>query len=238
MFFGPKGQLQIHVDIHSHLIPGVDDGVKSLNQSIEIIRQFQELGYSKLVTTPHISESYHPNTPTVLWSKFLLVQEEIKKLGIEMEIELGAEYLVDSSFLELLKNDGEILSWSGFVLIETSFTNFPLIFDEVVFELESKGLTPVLAHPERYEYWFGNTNKVTEVRERGVKMQVTASSLVGYYGPIPKKMAKTLLKESLVDFIGSDIHRFAQMHDLEKALGSRVLRNLDRKQLMNESLLG
>ena len=237
MFFGPKGHLKLGVDVHSHLIPEVDDGVKTLEQSIEIILAFKALGYTKLVTTPHISEAYYPNSIDTLRSGFVVVKEELDKQGIKMEIELGAEYLVDPSFLQLLKDDGDVLSWNGFILIETPFTNFPLIFEEVIFELMSRGLTPVLAHPERYEYWFGNIRRVKEMRDRGVKMQVTASSLVGYYGSAQKKMAKVLLKESLVDFIGSDMHRYDQLDYLEKGLSSRYLRNLDSTRLLNHSLL-
>lgn len=236
MIFGPKSQLRLVTDIHSHLIPGVDDGVKTMAQSVEIIKKFQTLGYSKLVTTPHISETYYPNSPDILRSKFRLLKNELDNLGIDMELDLGAEYLVDATFLKELKTGGDVLSWSGFVLIETPFTNFPMIFDEVIFEIETRGLTPVLAHPERYEYWFGHTGRVKELRERGVKMQVTAGSLAGYYGPVQKKMAKSLIRESLVDFIGSDMHRIDQMGYLEKGLRSKDLRKLDSQQLMNRKL--
>ncbi|MCP4456433.1 MAG: capsular biosynthesis protein [Cytophagales bacterium] len=237
MFFGTKDQLFLRADIHSHLIPGVDDGVKTLEQSIEIIREFQKLGYSKLITTPHISESHYPNYPDTLRKGVLIVMEELSKQGINMEIELGAEYMADGAFLKLLKEDGDLLSWQGYVLVETGFSNYPLIFDEIIFEIKAKGLHPVLAHPERYGYWFGNTKSIKNLRERGVKMQVTASSFVGYYGSDQKKMAKSLLKESLIDFIGSDMHSYDQMEYLKRGLASQYLRKLDLEKLLNESLL-
>ena len=228
--------MRLDTDIHSHLIPGVDDGTKTMEQSIEIVREFQSLGYSKLITTPHISEAHYPNSPDILRSKFQLLKQELDNLEIKMELDLGAEYQIDSTFLRELKAGGDVLSWSGFLLMETPFTSFPLIFDEVIFEIKSRGLTPVLAHPERYEYWFGNTCRIKEVRDQGVKMQVTASSLSGYYGPAQKTMAKSLIKESLVDFIGSDLHRIDQMAYLEKGLGSKHLRKLDSQQLLNKNL--
>lgn len=230
--------MKLGVDIHSHLIPEVDDGVKTLEQSIEIILAFKALGYTKLVTTPHISEAHYPNTAQTLREGFGLVKKELKAKSIKMEMELGAEYMADPSFLQLLKEDGPLLSWGGFVLIETPFTNFPLLFDEIIFELMAKGLTPVLAHPERYEYWFGDVLRMKKMRERGVRMQITASSLAGYYGVAQKKMAKAFLKESLVDFIGSDMHRYDQLVYLKKGLSSRYLRNLDAMKLLNHSLLG
>ena len=236
MFFGSTGQLQLDTDLHSHLIPGVDDGVKTIEQSIEIIKKFQALGYSKLITTPHISELYYPNSPDILRPKFQFLKNELDDLEIEIELELGAEYLVDAAFLNELKVGGDLLSWNGFVLIETPFTNFPLIFDQVIFEIETRGLTAVLAHPERYEYSFGNTNRIKELRERGVKMQVTAGSLAGYYGSAQKKMAKSLIRESLVDFIGSDLHRMDQIGYFEKGLRSKCLRNLDSQRLLNRKL--
>jgi len=236
MFFGLKEPLKLRTDIHSHLIPGVDDGVKTLEQSIEIIRIFQELGYSKLITTPHISEQYYPNTPDELRKRLKAVRTELVKQNIPMEIELGAEYMVDAAFLKTLKEKGDLLSWQGYLLIETPFTIAPLIFDEVIFEIQSLGLHPVLAHPERYEYFHGSTKEIKKLREKGVRMQVTASSFVGYYGKVQEKVAKALLKESLIDFIGSDMHKYDQMAYLTKGLTSRKLGDSDSEQFLNHSL--
>jgi len=236
MFFGSKMPLKLRTDIHSHLIPDVDDGVKTLEQSIEIIRIFQELGYSKLITTPHISDQYYPNTPGELRERLKEVKSELVRQNIPMEIELGAEYMVDGAFLKTLKSKGDLLSWQGYLLIETPFTLAPLIFDEVIFEIQALGLHPVLAHPERYEYFHGSTEEIKKLREKGVRMQVTASSFVGYYGKTQEKVAKNLLEESLIDFIGSDMHKHDQMSDLKKGLTCRKLRNSDSEQFLNHSL--
>jgi len=236
MFFRSKGRLKLGVDIHSHLIPGVDDGVKTLEQSMEIIQGFQSLGYTKVITTPHVSERY-PNSSDILKSGLTLVKNELRNLQIDVEIELGAEYMVDATFLRAIKEGDDLLSWHGYILIETPFTTSPFIFDEVIFELQSKGLSPVLAHPERYEYLFGNVEAIKKMRDKGVRMQVSASSFVGYYGPEPKKMAKLILRESLIDFIGSDMHKFDQVDFLERGLGSKYLRQMDSTKLLNLKLL-
>lgn len=236
MLFGSESRLKLGVDIHSHLIPGVDDGVRTLAQSVEIIRSFQSLGYKKLITTPHISE-YYPNTADTLREGLKSVKAELKNIQLDIEIELGAEYMVDGKFLNMVKEQADLLSWHGYILIETPFTTSPFIFDEVIFELQTRGLHPVLAHPERYEYFFGNVEAIRRIRDKGVRMQVSASSFAGYYGPEQKKMARQILRESLIDFIGSDMHMFGQMEFLKRGLKSRYLRKMDASKLLNHSLI-
>jgi protein-tyrosine phosphatase len=236
MFFRPKGQIALQTDIHSHLIPGVDDGVKSIEESIEIILSFQKLGYQRLITTPHISESYYPNSVQKLKESFQEVVEELERRNIQMEIGLGAEYMVDGMLLSALKNKEELLTWNGYILIETSFQALPWILDEILFELQARKLVPILAHPERYPYFFEDHVKLEEMRNRGVKLQVNIGSLEGQYGPVPKKLARKLLSNGWVDFLGSDVHRIEHMKSLEKGLRSRTLNQLKGDVFLNNRL--
>ncbi len=237
MLFRSSGQLQLGVDLHSHLVPGVDDGVKTLEEALDLIRVFQRLGYKKLITTPHISENYYPNSVDFLKAHFDELVHALKKENLPVELQLGAEYMVDGRLLHALKNKEELLCWGGYLLIETSFQSLPLFVDEVLFEIQSRGLIPVLAHPERYAYFFGKTDKLINMRERGVKMQLTAGSLAGYYGKEEKKMAKLLLDKGAVDFIGSDVHGARHMAYLEKGLRSPRLKKHSKAEFLNRTLL-
>ena len=236
MFFRPKGHLQLNTDIHSHLIPGVDDGVSSVQESIEIIKAFRELGYTKLITTPHISESYYPNSVQKLRESFTPLKEALKEENIGVEVQLAAEYMVDGMLLKTLKNNDELLSWDGYLLIETSFRAMPWIFDEVLFEIQSRKLVPVLAHPERYPYFFENQDKLEELRNRGVKFQVTAGSFAGQYGRVEKNLAKKFLKSGWVDFVGSDVHKIDHIKLLKLGLGSRTLCRRRTDEFLNDRL--
>ncbi len=226
-WFSRKKQVDIKVDIHSHLLPGIDDGVKSFEEALQIIEHLKKLGYQKLITTPHIYQDYYPNTPVIIREKLDTLKLELAKAEIDMEVEAAAEYYVDGAFIDLLKNGDEILCFgrNNYVLIETSFQNKPIILDEAVFELKARNFTPILAHPERYEYIDNKLTLLQDLHEKGVKLQVSLPSLKGYYGPEPKRIATNLLKKQMVDFLGSDLHRKGQLEGLGDALKTKILDN-------------
>ncbi|MFT6865773.1 MAG: protein-tyrosine phosphatase [Cyclobacteriaceae bacterium] len=229
-----RKKLNLTVDIHSHLLPGLDDGVKSFDESIEILQNLQSFGYKKVITTPHIYPEVYPNTPAGIAERFDILSKKIKTYGISIELEFAAEYQMDSLFLETIKSDAQLLSFGeGYVLFETSFYSKPLIFNEVIFELQSKGYTPVFAHPERYHYLEKDLSWLRSLHSQGVKLQVNLPSLVGAYGDGPKKTANRLLDASMVSFLGSDIHRANQVGVLRQALQQKIKENV----LLNNSLL-
>ena len=131
--------------------------------------------------------------------------------------------MVDEGLLRTLKSKDELLSWNGYLLVETSFHSFPLIFEEILFEIQSRNLIPVYAHPERYPYYFEKTDQLIDLKARGILLQVNAGSISGYYGSAARKMARNLLKSGLVDFIGSDAHGDNHMIELNKCLRNRAL---------------
>lgn len=145
--------------------------------------------------------------------------------------------MIDEHFLEHILKKEELLSWNDHLLVESSFVNYPMILDETIFEIQQKGLIPVYAHPERYPYFFESIEKLQELKNRGVQLQINASSLVGHYGPAAKKMAQTLLKKGFVDFIGSDTHRIDHIKNLEKALRSKSLKDFQSFDFHNNELL-
>lgn len=237
MFFTSRKSLDLKVDIHSHLIPAVDDGAKSLEDAIELITLFDQLGYQKLITTPHISESYYPNSTATLRESFEKLQSALSESKFQVEIHLGAEYMVDEHFLKEILPAGDLLSWQGHLLIESSFLNYPMILDETIFEIQSKDLIPVYAHPERYPYFSGEWDKLQELKNKGVHLQVNAGSFIGHYGKGARRMAEELLKKGWIDFIGSDAHHPNHLKNLKTALSSKSLRNCSSGDFRNDQLV-
>lgn len=226
------------VDIHSHLIPAIDDGVETLDDSIELLRRLAEMGYKKIVTTPHIHPNY-PNTNNDILSGLKLVKEQLVIANIDIEIEAAAEYFVDDVFMKQIKDGNEILSFGpNYVLVESSFLNKPLYFESCLFELQSKGYQPVLAHPERYRFLEGELDWLFQLKEMEILFQVTIGSFVGYYGQMPQKISKALSDKNMVDFLGSDIHGLRNLEFLEKGLRQKQVEKLCKSsQLRNKTLI-
>lgn len=237
-WFSKKPKLTPEVDIHSHLIPGIDDGSKSLEDSLNMIRELSAIGYKKIVTTPHIHPNYL-NEPEVIKSGLKEVAKAIQEEGIEVEIECAAEYYVDEVFFSQVKAGAEILTFgNNYVLVESSFYNKPMLFESCLFELKAKGYQPVLAHPERYNFLEGKLDWLEQLKQMEIDFQVTTGSFGGYYGTQPQKIAKMLAKRDMIDFLGSDLHRNNQLSAHVLGLQSKEVEKLCKsRQLKNFSLL-
>jgi len=231
--FKPTIVNPIRVDIHSHLLPGIDDGVKTLKESIAIIKYFNTLGYHKLITTPHIFSDLYPNTTEIIQEKLSIVQNELQKERIDIVIEASAEYYLDMEFLRLIE-DEELLPFSGnYILFETPCTSKLMILDVAIESIIRKGYIPVLAHPERYHYLYSdNLERYKELKRMGVLFQVNLKSLQSHSKSM-KKMALQLITAGLVDFIGSDVHRMRDVLIVEKVLKSKEYRTI----IKNNNLL-
>ena len=201
------------VDYHSHILPGVDDGVRSCEDSKKILKEYSRLGVRKVYLTPHVMEDV-PNTPEQLKQRF----EELKAFleGSEYpELHLASENMLDGLFSERLER-GELLPLEGqTVLVETSYYNPPYNMEDLIFSLKSSGYTPLLAHPERYRYM--EKSDFLHWRNIGVQFQMNLSSLVGFYGDSARKNAEMLLKENMYDYIGTDLHRYRVLEMYEGA---------------------
>lgn len=221
-------------DMHSHLIPGIDDGSQSLEQSIEIIRAFKNLGYQKIITTPHIMCDYYKNTPEIILSGLEKLRAELTRLNISIEIEAAAEYNLDDG-LEKIIDDKQLLTFSNnHVLFELPFMQEPQNFQEIVFKLQTQGYKPILAHPERYSYWHKNFEKYEELKAKGILLQVNLLSLTGHYSPEVKKIAERMVDADLVDLVGTDCHKIEHLAILEKHANSKYFNLLaNNNQLMN-----
>lgn len=225
------------IDLHSHLLPGIDDGVRTIEESLIIIKKFKSMGYTKLITTPHIISDSYPNTKEIIQEKLFEVQKALKKEQIDIIIEAGAEHYVDMEFLELIEKDEVVPFFNNYLLFETSYTSKPFILEQAIFDLQAKGYIPVLAHPERYRYMHGNINAYKELKTLGVLFQLNVKSLKHTSTPF-YKMAIKLINSGLIDFIGSDAHRMRDLVDLEEIVKRNVYKSIfDKNKILNMSEL-
>lgn len=226
------------VDMHSHLIPGIDDGSQSMDESIAMLAKFESFGYKKIITTPHIMNDYYRNTPEIILSGLKDVREEMKKHNLKIEIDAAAEYYFDETLLSRLKNKEELLTFGdNHVLFEFSFHSEPNQIDHLFFEFITQGYKPVLAHFERYGFLLGSVDKAAEWREKGINIQMNFNSLSGHYGPEVQKQAQLLVDEKLIDFVATDCHRMDHLMILEDNLVSPYIHKLGELPLKNKDLL-
>ncbi len=202
----PVDMQVLFADVHSHLIPGIDDGAQNMQQSIELISELKAMGYQKIITTPHIMYDYYKNSSKIILDGLKTLKSELKKQSIDIEVEAASEYYLDEHFMSLLEKD-DILTFSeNMVLFELSFINEPKLLHKAIFEMQVKGYRPVLAHVERYPYWHVNYDHFHALKDKGVLFQLNTNSLTEHYGPGVKKAAEYMVEQKMYDFVGSDCH--------------------------------
>lgn len=227
----------IGVDMHSHLIPAIDDGSKSMEQTLVMLAKFESMGFRKVITTPHIISDTYKNTPEIILSGLNAVREAATNLGLTIEIEAAAEYYYDETLLQKLKDGEELLTFGDkMLLFEFSFHSEPVRTEELFFELKTRGYKPVLAHFERYLYFLGKPEIANSLRENGVLIQLNLNSLSGHYGPEIKKQAEALIDNGWVDFVGTDCHRIEHLMLLESNLSNAYMHKLESLTLQNQFL--
>lgn len=225
------------VDLHSHLIPGIDDGSKDMETSIALIEELIALGYTKLITTPHISDLF-PNTKETILDGFDEMVEEVKRRELDIILDVGAEYYVNEHFFQLLERE-EILSFGAkqYVLIEFSYFTPPQDLDNTVYEITRRGYAPILAHPERYLYWHDDFDVYQEMREMGVLLQLNLNSINGYYGEGIQLVAERMIKQGMVDCVGSDTHHKTHIAGLKKSLAESLYKKIFKyNKILNDTL--
>ncbi len=226
-----------NTDMHSHFLPGVDDGARTMDESLAMLRKMQEFGYQKCILTPHIKMGTYPNAESDLQLRFLELTQAMKTAGLTIQVELAAEYYLDDHFLNRLENT-PLLTFGPqrYVLVEFSFVNPPVFEIETFQQIIDKGYTPILAHFERYVYFHGSIASAETYRAMGVNIQLNLNSLTGHYGPDVKKQAERMLDQFTVDFVGTDAHRMDHLVLLENHLSSPYLAQLNERLLKNQSL--
>jgi len=236
----PKVQTASHlkVDLHSHLIPGIDDGSQSMEESMKLIRGLSELGYQKMITTPHIMSDAYRNDAEIIYAGLDRIRAEVAKENIPVEIEAAAEYYLDDGFYQELKKDRVLTFGERYLLFETSYYSKPLQLEDMIFTIGTAGYQPVMAHPERYRYIKDPESEYGRLKELGVMFQINLNSLGGHYGKQAKNLAEFLVDAGMVDFLGSDLHHMKQLQSLEKILSQDgYLKIFEKNEIQNNTLL-
>jgi protein-tyrosine phosphatase len=228
----------IFVDMHSHLIPNIDDGSKSLDESVELVQKLKTLGYKKLITSPHIIGDLYKNTPEIILSGLTELKKRLAADNINIEIEAAAEYYLDEWFIEKLNNGEKLMTFgNNYVLFETSFMNEPAHLHQAIFLMRTLGYTPVLAHPERYVYLYQNFSEFKKIYDMDVLFQMNLNSLAGYYSKAAKQFAEKLIDNNMVDFVGTDCHGVRHLNVLQETKSTAYYRKLAKLNIRNNSLL-
>jgi protein-tyrosine phosphatase len=218
------------IDMHSHLIPGIDDGAQTIEDSVSLVKGLVELGYQKIITTPHVYSEHYPNTKETILRGAENLRIALKEAGIHVPVEAAAEYFMDDDYERTLKQNEIIPIRNKYVLVEMSFFGEPPNLDNYLFRTQTKGFQPILAHPERYLFYKGNLESYEALKEKGCLFQVNILSLTGYYGLNVAQTAQKLLKKGWVDFLGTDMHHANHLQLLkEMELNGDVLKLIEKQ---------
>jgi protein-tyrosine phosphatase len=219
-------------DIHSHILPGIDDGSPDIETSLQLLRSLADAGINKFICTPHIIGDMYRNTPATINNALAILKKAVAQNGMQIEISAAAEYMLDDHFMDLLHRKEPLLTLrKNYILTELSYATSPGNLEQISFEINTNQYQPLMAHPERYPYYHKNYDAYSRLKELGFLLQVNLLSLTGYYGKSVARAAEFILKNDLADFVGTDLHHFNHLKVLtdvksieifEKHLGNRV----------------
>lgn len=211
------------IDIHNHLIHGIDDGSKDLDDSAALIKRMYDFGIRNFICTPHIMEGVWENTPEIVKKKLTDLKSHLNTLGMDVQLNAAAEYMLDGNFNNLLSKGNLLTLKDSYILVEMSYFNAPVNLYEILFNIQIAGYIPVLAHPERYNFYHQNFDEYQKLKEAGCLFQVNLLSLSNYYGKHVNTIALKLLKENMIDLAGTDTHHHRHLNHLEKINDKKVL---------------
>jgi protein-tyrosine phosphatase len=228
----------LYADMHSHLIPGIDDGVPDIATSIQLIKGLMDIGYKKIITTPHVLWDMYKNTNEIIQSGWEQVKNEIDKQKLAVDFYAAAEYFIDDHFDKLLDEDATLLTLKGnMLLVEFSFVQEPVELKNIIFKLQIKGYQPVVAHPERYLYFGAHKNWYDEMRDAGCLFQVNLLSLIGFYGKATVELSQYLVKKKYVDLLGTDLHNARHLEILQNYPANDLFSKLMDSGMIQNHLL-
>jgi protein-tyrosine phosphatase len=204
-----------YTDIHSHLLPGIDDGSRDISETQHLISSLKAIGFNEFITTPHVYNGVWENTTQG-------IQSTLEKTITQLDgtpLFAAAEYMMDSYFFDRLKKQEPLLTLKeNYLLVEMSYLNAPIQLYDIIFEIQLQGYKPVLAHPERYLFYANNFDEFTKLKKSGCLFQLNLLSTTGYYGAVVTKIAQKLLDQNSYDFVGSDVHHQKHVNALSTKL--------------------
>ena len=226
--------LPFQSDIHSHILPGIDDGSPDVETSLELLRGIYALGITKTVATPHIIGDMYRNTPDTINAALSTLKTAVAATGMNIEISAAAEYMLDDYFLKLLNDDAPLLCiYKNIILTEQSYASASGNLHEMAFEIMKKGYRPIMAHPERYYYYHDNYAEYSRLKDMGFLLQVNVLSLIGYYGKHAAKAARYIMDHGMADLVGTDMHHTRHLAALQKRENLTIFRKHMEKRSYN-----
>lgn len=237
-FFTPKPLLKDlipknFVDIHSHLLPGIDDGSKSVTDTESYMNQMNAMGINHFITTPHIFTNVWDNTEAIIADKLEATKAELLDKQCFTSFKAGAEYMIDSFFMKRLETEKLRCLKDNYLLVEMSYLNPPMQLFDILFEIQLAGYKPILAHPERYIFYSKNLEEYNRLKKSGCLFQLNLLSAVDYYGKGISKTADYLLKNEMIDFVGTDIHHQNHINAFSRKVTLKNIPELEKAMSKN-----
>ena len=225
----------LKTDIHSHFIPGIDDGSPDMETTLNLIKEMQKLGFSKVITTPHVMSDFYKNSSETILKGLEAVRSQLKAQNINIEIDAAAEYYIDYDFEQKIGNEKFLTFGTNYILVELSFVEAPKNLFDIIFKLQLENYKVVLAHPERYHYF--QMKDYEELVNRGVLLQINWLSLIGYYSPQIQNKIQDLIAQNMVSFLGTDCHNVHHAALYEKCQTKKAWHDLHNSgKLLNSTL--
>jgi tyrosine-protein phosphatase YwqE len=229
-----KSTLSVKVDLHSHLLAGIDDGARSWKESILLIEALKEIGFTHAITTPHIRPEHYPNTPELILAQKRYLLQLLAEKKINFTVEAAAEYYLDETLMNQMDGSGSFLTFGKkCLLFELNHLQEPFFLKDFIFKASIQGYKLVLAHPERYLYL--DESRLEDLRDRGVLFQINTLSLGGMYGKPTQRVAERLIDRQWIDWIGTDCHHAENLPWLKKAISNRYYSKALSLPLLNYS---
>ncbi|NMH88316.1 tyrosine-protein phosphatase [Flavivirga algicola] len=222
-----KDLLEDFVDIHNHILPGIDDGAKTIEDALSLLKKMNELGIKQYIPTPHIMQDFYPNTDATIGDAFQALLGALDSNLLEsITLNPAAEYMLDNHFESLLENGNLFTLKKNYVLIEMSYFQAPINLEDIIFKIKTQGYMPILAHPERYSFYHNNLDYYKRLKQLGCSFQLNLLSLSDHYGKNVEKTANYLMEEQLIDFAGTDVHNEKHVEKLSNLILHRKINTL------------
>ena len=232
-----NGYFPIQTDIHSHILPGIDDGSPNIETSIELVKGLMELGLKQSIATPHIIGDMYRNNSETINAALHKLRIALAQNNIDYKVNAAAEYMLDFYFLELLEKKVPLLTIKdNIVLTEFSYAERPQKVEQILFSIITEGYQPILAHPERYAYFHNDLKMYHHLVDIGFQLQVNLLSLTGYYGVGVAKAANYILKNNLASYTGTDLHHTRHMAAMHSPKNKGIFADAFNRKLVNEEM--
>ncbi len=229
--------IKLEVDIHSHIIPSIDDGAKDMEESIKLLKELETIGYKKVITTPHIMSDAYKNSATNIYEGLRILQDKMAQEDISLELDVGAEYYLDDGFYDRLKDEHVMSINQKYLLFETSYMSKPMLLEDMIYAISTAGHIPLMAHPERYRYIKNPIEEYKRFKDLGVMFQVNINSFGGHYGQDAKNKALFLSDAGMIDFLGSDVHHIKQLKMLNDVIYTKEYQKIfTNNNILNSTL--